>query len=77
VTGSYDPKTHHTMRGTGNPVPGDDASYRQGDNLYASSAVARDVATGKIQWHFHYTPNNNLDYDEAGTLILIDAKVKV
>ena len=34
VTGSYDPATNLTYWGSGNPVPGYDASYRPGDNLY-------------------------------------------
>jgi alcohol dehydrogenase (cytochrome c) len=75
VTGSYDPATNLTYWGSGNPVPGYDASYRPGDNLYTSSALAFDAATGKIVWHFQYTPNDNHDYDETGTHILIDAKV--
>jgi alcohol dehydrogenase (cytochrome c) len=75
VTGSYDPATNLTYWGSGNPVPGYDASYRPGDNLYTASALAFDAATGKIAWHFQYTPNDNHDYDETGTHILIDAKV--
>jgi alcohol dehydrogenase (cytochrome c) len=75
VTGSYDPDTNLTYWGSGNPVPGYDAAYRPGDNLYTSSALAIAAATGKIQWHFQYTPNDNRDYDETGTHIIIDAKV--
>ena len=75
VTGSYDPATNLTYWGSGNPVPGYDASYRPGDNLYTASALAFNAGTGKIAWHFQYTPNDNHDYDETGTHILIDAKV--
>ncbi len=75
VTGSYDPATNLTYWGSGNPVPGYDARYRPGDNLYTSSAIAFDAATGKIAWWHQYTPNDNRDYDETGTHILIDAKV--
>jgi alcohol dehydrogenase (cytochrome c) len=75
VTGSYDPATNLTYWGSGNPVPGYDASYRPGDNLFTSSALAFDATTGKIVWHFQYTPNDNHDYDETGTHILIDTKV--
>ena len=45
---------------------------RPGDNLFTSSAIAFDVETGKMTWYFQYTPNDNRDYDEAGTHILID-----
>src|SRR5262249_43936726 len=30
---------------------------------------------GKITWHYQYTPNDNHDYDEIGSHILIDTKV--
>jgi alcohol dehydrogenase (cytochrome c) len=75
VTGSYDPQTNLTYWGSGNPVPGYDAAYRPGDNLYTNSLLAIDAATGKFRWHFQYTPNDNKDYDETGTHILIDTKV--
>src|SRR5437588_3910874 len=75
VTGSYDPGTNLTYWGSGNPVPGYDAQYRPGDNLYTSSALAFDAATGKISWWHQYTPNDNRDYDETGTHILIDARL--
>ena len=34
VTGSYDVAGNQVIWGTGNPVPGYDATYRPGDNLY-------------------------------------------
>ena len=75
VTGSYDPDNNLTYWGSGNPVPGYDAARRPGDNLYTSSAIAFDAATGRIAWHFQYTPNDNRDYDETGTHIIIDARI--
>jgi alcohol dehydrogenase (cytochrome c) len=75
VTGSYDPAANLTYWGTGNPVPGYDAARRPGDNLYTSSVLALDAASGKLGWYFQYTPNDNRDYDETGTHILIDTKV--
>jgi alcohol dehydrogenase (cytochrome c) len=75
VTGSYDPATNITYWGSGNPVPGYDASYRPGDNLFTSSALAIDADTGKIKWFHQYSPNNTWDYDETGTHIIIDTKV--
>jgi alcohol dehydrogenase (cytochrome c) len=74
VTGSYDPAANLTYWGTGNPAPSYDAAYRSGDNLYTSSALAIDAATGKIKWYHQYTPNDTMDYDETGTHILIDGK---
>ena len=75
VTGSYDPASNLTYWGTGNPVPGYDAARRPGDNLYTSSVLALDAGSGKIGWYFQYTPNDNRDYDETGTHILLDTKV--
>jgi alcohol dehydrogenase (cytochrome c) len=74
-TGAYDAATNLTYWGSGNPVPAFDASYRPGDNLYTNSAIAFDAATGKIKWYHQYTPNDNRDYDETGSHILLDAKV--
>ena len=55
--------------------PAYDPSYRLGDNLYTSSAIAFDAANGKIRWYHQYTPNDDRDYDETGTHIIIDTKV--
>ena len=56
-------------------VPAYDPTYRPGDNLYTSSAIAFDAANGKIKWFHQYTPNDNRDYDETGSHIIIDTKV--
>ena len=69
-TGSYDPATKLTIWGTGNPVPDYDPMARPGDNLYTNSAVAIDIETGKLIWHFQYTPNDSWDYDEVGIHML-------
>src|SRR6266700_792935 len=74
-TGAYDPANNLTYWGSGNPVPAFDSSFRPGDNLYTSSAIAFDAATGKITWWHQYTPNDNRDYDETGAHVLIDTKV--
>ncbi len=74
-TGSYDPATKTTIWGTGNPVPIYDPQARPGDNLYTNSAVALDVDTGKLKWHFQYTPNDSWDYDENGIHLLYDTQI--
>jgi alcohol dehydrogenase (cytochrome c) len=75
VTGSYDPASNLTYWGTGNPAPRYDSAYRPGDNLFTDSSVAFDAASGKMQWFFQHTANDNRDYDSAGPQILIDGKV--
>jgi alcohol dehydrogenase (cytochrome c) len=71
VTGNYDPETNLAFWGTGNGGPwmGD---QRPGDNLYTSSTVAIDVATGQIKGHFQYHPNDSWDWDEVSPPILVD-----
>ncbi|TMJ49261.1 MAG: PQQ-dependent dehydrogenase, methanol/ethanol family, partial [Alphaproteobacteria bacterium] len=63
ITGAYDPETNLSFWGTGNAAPwmGD---QRPGDNLYTSSTMAIDAATGKIKGHFQYHPNDSWDWDE-------------
>jgi alcohol dehydrogenase (cytochrome c) len=75
VTGTYDPATHQTFWGTGNPVPMYDPTYRPGDNLFTNSAISYDPDTGKMNWYFQYTPGDMWDFDEVGTHILIDSDV--
>ncbi len=74
-TGSYDPATHLTIWGTGNPVPQYDPESRPGDNLYTNSVVALDVNTGKLVWYFQYLPNDSWDYDEIGVHMLYDVTI--
>jgi len=71
VTGNYDPDTNIAYFGTGNGGPwmGD---QRPGDNLYTSSVVAIDVATGRIKGHHQYHPNDSWDWDEVSPPILVD-----
>src|SRR5689334_24044144 len=75
VTGSYDPANNLTYWGTGNPSPRYDSSNRPGDNLFTNSSVAFDAATGKMQWFFQHTANDNRDYDSSGPQIIVDGKV--
>ncbi len=71
VTGNYDPQTNIAYWGTGNGGPwmGD---QRPGDNLYATSVVAIDAATGRIKGHHQYHPNDSWDWDEVSPPILVD-----
>lgn len=71
VTGNYDMETNTAYFGTGNGGPwmGD---KRPGDNLYTSSTIALDVATGKLKGHFQYHPNESWDWDEVSPPILVD-----
>ena len=71
--GSYDPETNLTYWGTGNPNPGWSGSVRSpGDNLYSESVVALDADTGKMKWHFQFTPGDEYDWDSTQVPVLVD-----
>ncbi len=73
VTGAYDPELNLTYWGTGNPGPDWNGDGRAGDNLYSDSLVAIDVASGKLKWHFQFTPHDVHDWDAVQVPLLIDA----
>ena len=70
--GAYDPETNLVFFGTGNPAPDWDGSTRRGDNLYSDSVVALDADTGKLKWHYQFTPHDELDYDSTQVPVLAD-----
>jgi alcohol dehydrogenase (cytochrome c) len=72
MTGSYDPETNLTFWGTGNPAPVLNGDSRPGDNLFTDSVIALDAATGKMKWHFQFTPHDELDLDSAQAPVLAD-----
>jgi alcohol dehydrogenase (cytochrome c) len=72
LTGSYDPDLDLTYWGTGNVWPDYNPVQRPGDNLFAESVVALDADTGKLRWHFQFTPNGQYDYDAVQIPVLAD-----
>ena len=76
LTGSYDPELNLTYWGTGNPGPDWNPDVRPGDNLYSSSVIALDVDTGKLKWHFQFTPHDEWDWDSVQVPVLADLQWK-
>lgn len=74
LTGSYDSESGLLFWPTGNPFPDTDGDDRKGDNLYTNSVVALDVKTGKLVWHFQFTPHDLHDWDATEPLVLVNAK---
>jgi alcohol dehydrogenase (cytochrome c) len=74
ITGSFDPELHTVYWGIGNPGPFN-AAVRPGDNLYTCSVLALDPKTGKIKWHFQFSPNNPFDYDSVAEMVLATINV--
>jgi PQQ-dependent dehydrogenase (methanol/ethanol family) len=75
LTGSYDPQLHLLYWGTGNPAPDYNAENRKGDNLYTDSVLAIDPDTGKIKWHYQFTPNDDHDWDSTEAYVLTDMTI--
>ena len=59
---------------SGNPSPDLDGSPRPGDNLYTSSIIAVDLATGKYKWHMQEIPHDVWDLDPAAPVVLMDVR---
>lgn len=74
LTGAYDPDLDLVYWGTGNGGPWN-AEVRKGDNLYITSVVALSPKTGKLAWHYQFTPNDPYDYDATEVGMLVDMKV--
>jgi quinohemoprotein ethanol dehydrogenase len=76
---TYDPETGLILFGTGNAEPWNpgangrmnvDGQEGAGDNLYTSSIVAVDAATGEYKWHFQETPEDRWDYDSNAQITI-------
>ena len=80
--GSYDAKLNLVYYGTSNPSPwsasvrgNDKSDIGQFTNLYTASVVALDVDTGKMSWHYQFTPHDAWDYDGVNELVFADHPV--
>jgi quinohemoprotein ethanol dehydrogenase len=67
---AIDPSLHLLYINTGNAGPDINGIDRLGDNLYAASIVALDLATGQPRWHFQETHHDLWDYDSAQSIVL-------
>jgi alcohol dehydrogenase (cytochrome c) len=75
VTGAYDPALNLLYYGIGNPGPDYHSASRLGDNLYSDSLVAIDADTGKLRWHYQFTPHDVHDWDATEVPILADLTI--
>lgn len=74
VTGSVDPELNLNYWGVGNPGPDFNGEQRPGDNLFTASVVALDTDTGKLRWHYQFTPHDDHDYDAVQVPVLADLR---
>jgi alcohol dehydrogenase (cytochrome c) len=75
ITGSYDPELNTVYWGIGNPGPFN-AAVRPGDNLFTCAVLALEPKTGKIKWHYQFSPNNPFDYDSVAEMVLADMTIE-
>lgn len=76
MPGTFDPELNTVYWGTSNAAPDFDGTIRPGDDLYTACVLALDADTGKLKWHFQFTPHDLFDYDSAETAVLVDAKFR-
>jgi len=76
LTGTYDPESNTLFWTTGNPWPDFYGGERKGDNLYSCSVVALDLDTGKLKWHFQFTPHDTHDWDAQAWPVVVDLPFK-
>jgi alcohol dehydrogenase (cytochrome c) len=75
MTGSYDPELNLLFWGTGNPNPDYYGAGRLGDNLYTNSLIAIDADSGRLKWHFQFTPHDTHDWDSNHVPVLGDVTI--
>jgi PQQ-dependent dehydrogenase (methanol/ethanol family) len=73
---AIDPSLKLLYINTGNAGPDINGIDRMGDNFYATSIVALDIATGQPRWHFQETHHDLWDYDSAQTIVLFPVNKK-
>jgi alcohol dehydrogenase (cytochrome c) len=72
-TGSYDPELDMVYWPTGNPAEEYNGDQRPGDNLYSDCILALDRKTGKLKWHYQFTPHDLWDWDATETSVMVNA----
>ena len=74
MPGTYDPQLDLLYWPTGNPGSDYNGDDRQGDNLYTDSILAIEAKTGKVRWHFQFTPHDLHDWDAQEPPVLVDTQ---
>lgn len=72
---SADEQLGHVYLPTNTTAPDFYGAHRLGDNLFAESIVALDIATGKRIWHFQTVHHGLWDYDNPAAPNLLDITV--
>jgi len=72
---SADEELGHVYLPTNTTAPDFYGAHRLGDNLFAESIIALDIATGKRVWHFQTVHHGLWDYDNPAAPNLLDITV--
>jgi alcohol dehydrogenase (cytochrome c) len=72
MTGTYDPQLDLVYWPVGNPGADFYGDDREGDNLYTDSVLALEAKTGKLRWHYQFTPHDIHDWDAQEPPVLVD-----
>jgi PQQ-dependent dehydrogenase (methanol/ethanol family) len=75
LTGSYDAQLNLLYWSVGNPGPDFDPEKRQGDNLYSCSVLALNPDTGRLVWHYQFSPHDTHDWDSNEDFILAEVPI--
>ena len=73
LSGSVDVKSNVLYWATGNPHPDTDGDDRLGSNLFTNCDLAIDLKTGRMLWHYQFTPHDLHDWDANQPIVLVDA----
>jgi quinohemoprotein ethanol dehydrogenase len=74
-TPAVDPELGMLYFSTANPGSNYSGAVRAGDNLFSSSIVAIDAATGEYRWHFQQVHHDIWDYDASNPVTLFDIEI--
>jgi alcohol dehydrogenase (cytochrome c) len=74
-TPAIDPELGLVYLSTGNAAPDYNGAFRAGDNLYAASMLAIELATGRYRWHFQQVHHDIWDYDAVNPVVLFDVAI--
>ena len=72
TTGTYDPELGLIYWGVGNPSPAFQGGVRPGKNLYTSSVIAIEAASGHLRWHYQIAPHDERDWGVTHVPLLVD-----
>ena len=76
---AYDPETNTAFLGIGNGSPHPawlrSASGQVMDNLFLSSIVAVDAATGRMKWYYQETPHDSWDFAATAPMVLANLEI--